>query len=163
MAWCRGLGIGAGLALALTPIAALATTLEVRDAQGAALLSWPVDEGARWCLHWNHSVTGFLVRDCFAAVEGRMVLERSHQPDFAAGLGHIPGRGEMLSAAEGGYWIEGINEVIPRNCLRLRVGAKAVNHRLVSDDREQSLTEIAAGQSVRLVLRVPGAEGENPC
>ena len=157
------LGAGAGLALALTPFAALASMLEVRDAQGAALLSWPMAEGERWCLHWNHSVAGFLVRDCFATIDGRMMLERSHQPDFAAGLGHIPGRGEMLSAAEGGYWIEAINEFIPHNCLPLRVGAGAVNHRLVSDDREQSLTEIAEGQSVRLVLHAPGAEGENPC
>jgi hypothetical protein len=156
----------AGLVLALfgNPAMALdAATLDVLDTEGTTILSVPVEEGDRWCLHWNHSVAGFLVRDCFAAIDGSMMLESSHQPDFAAGLGHIPGRGIMTSAPEGGYWIEEINEAIPGNCLRLRVGSMAVNHRLVFGSREESLSGIAERQSVRIVLRPAGAEGESTC
>lgn len=92
-----------------------------------------------------------------------MTLERSHQPDFAAGLGHIPGRGTLTSAPEGGYWIEDINEAVPGNCLRLRVGSEAVNHRLVDAGRHQSLTALAARQSIRLVLSSPGTDGDLRC
>lgn len=157
--------VRAGLVLALTglPAAAGETTLEVLNAEGETILAWPMEDGGRWCLHWNHSVAGFLVRDCFAAIEGRMMLEESHQPDFAAGLGHIPGRGEMVSADGGGYRIENINEWIRGNCLPLRVGSMAVNHRLVGETQEESLSEIAERQSVRIVLRTPGAEGDIKC
>src|SRR5690554_1969383 len=137
--------------------------LEVRDAQGAALLSWPMAEGERWCLHWNHSVAGFLVRDCFATIDGRMMLERSHQPDFAAGLGHIPGRGEMTSAPEGGYWIENMDEYVPNNCYRLRVGAQGVNHTLVLEGYEQNLSETAARERVSVMLRADDQSGRTGC
>ncbi|WP_246472852.1 DUF1850 domain-containing protein [Pelagibacterium limicola] len=156
----------AGIVLALSSTLMLADepgSLAMLDTEGKELLTFPVKDGDRWCLHWNHSVAGFLVRDCFMAVDGRMMLERSHQPDIAAGLGHIPGRGTMTSAPEGGYWIETINEFVPGNCLRLRVGSMAVNHRLIIGSHEESLSEIAARQPVRIVLRPVGAEGESTC
>lgn len=157
--------IRAGILLALicTPAAAWSNTLEVYGDDGALLLEWDMPDGDRWCLHWNHSVAGFLVRDCFVAVDGAMILERSHQPDFAAGLGHIPGRGVMTTAPEGGYWIENINEPIRRNCLALRVGSGTVNHRLVKDTLEESLSAVAERQLVRIVLRAPEAKGDNQC
>jgi hypothetical protein len=123
----------------------------------------PVANGSRWCIFWNHSVQHFLVRDCFVAREGQMLLERSHQPDFAAGLGHIPGRGTMISAPEGGYWIEDINEAVPNNCLRLRVGAVGVDHRIVVNQRDENLSAIAPREAVRIVLTSAGHEGGNSC
>ncbi|WP_348814774.1 DUF1850 domain-containing protein [Halomonas sp. H10-59] len=107
-------------------------TLSVRDAEGAALVELPMPDGAGWCLAWNHSVEGFEVLDCYRNLGGATVLERSHLPDFAAGLDHVPGRGRQVSDGQGGYWIEDIDEPVPGNRYRLRVGAKRVDHRLVS-------------------------------
>ncbi|QJR00684.1 DUF1850 domain-containing protein [Halomonas sp. PGE1] len=110
-------------------------------------------EGEAWCLEWNHSVAGFPVQDCYRHRDGLMVLERSHQPDFAAGLGHVPGRGRQVSDGEGGYWIEEIDEPVPGNRYRLRVGSPEVNHRLLHEGRRLSLSDQAAGERVTIHLR----------
>lgn len=162
--------VRAGLVLALIHApagggAALAGPAELRvtDADGARIVVLTLADGDRWCLLWNHSVAGFEVRDCFLARDGEMVLERSHQPDFAAGLGHVPGRGVLHSAPGGGYWIEGIDEIIPGACLPLRVGAPAVDHRLQMNDHEVSLSDLAARQRVRITLVPAHSEGERRC
>lgn len=155
------------LALILSTVALSDETdglvLEVLLENGQTIFQEPVAEGTRWCIFWNHSVQHFLVRDCFVARDGQMLLERSHQPDFAAGLGHIPGRGTMVSAPEGGYWIEDINEPVPNNCLRLRVGAPGVDHRIIVNQRDENLSAIAPREAVRIVLNGSGHEGENSC
>ncbi len=127
--------------------------LVVRNTHGDTLVSIPMPEGATWCLEWNHSVTGIRVQDCYRHDAGRMVLERSHQPDFAAGLGHVPGRGRQVSDGAGGYWIEDINEPVPGNRYRLRVGSLAVDHRLLHEERRISLSERAADQAVTIQLQ----------
>ncbi|WP_163559368.1 DUF1850 domain-containing protein [Halomonas sp. NO4] len=145
--------------LSCLPLVALADApparLEVVDAVGESLLVVPMPEGQGWCLEWNHSVEGFPVLDCYRHRDGRMVLERSHLPDFAAGLDHIPGRGRQVSDGEGGYWIEAIDEPVPGNAYRLRVGSLRVDHRLVIDDTRISLSALAAGE--RVTLRLVGA------
>ncbi|XKE46216.1 DUF1850 domain-containing protein [Halomonas organivorans] len=123
---CLLLGLGLP-ALAACP----SHELRVRDVDGTSLVRLPMPEGAGWCLAWNHSVEGFPVHDCYRNREGRMVLQRSHLPDFAAGLDHIPGRGRQVSDGRGGYWIEAIDEPVPGDRYRLRVGAPRVDHRLV--------------------------------
>ncbi|MDR9468677.1 DUF1850 domain-containing protein [Marinospirillum sp.] len=111
-------------------------------------------EGDGWCLHWQHSVAGFRVRDCFRIRSGQLLLEASHQPDFAAGLGHIEGRGIQVSDGRGGYWIRDINSPVANNTLRLRVGSREVNHRLVFDDQDKVLlSEDFADQAVDLYLQ----------
>jgi hypothetical protein len=107
-------------------------------------------EVAEFCLHWNHSVTGGAVADCFDTKGGTLVLTRSYLHDFAAGLGHLPGRGIQIAAPGGGYWILEIDENVPGNALPLRVGAQAVDHRLVAGETDISLSAIAAGQRVTL-------------
>lgn len=122
--------------------------LRVYNDKGKLLVSLPIFEGAGWCLAWNHSVEGFPVYDCYRNQNGHMVLERSHQPDFAAGLGHIPGRGRQVSDGQGGYWIENISEPVPGDRYRLRVGSLNVNHRLVSHG-EPSLNDLLRQASQR--------------
>lgn len=126
--------------------------LKVIGEQGEQLHSITLGSNDSWCLLWNHSVAGFLVSDCFVNQGARMLLYSSHQPDFAAGLGYLEGRGVMLSDPRGGYLISDINEPVPGNALTLRVGSHTVNHRLVHDGKEISLSEIAAGQRVTLRL-----------
>lgn len=121
------------------------------------LITISMPQGAQWCVKWNHSVARFVVLDCYRNVAGRMVLERSHQPDFAAGLGHVLGRGVQVSDGEGGYWIKGIDEPVPGNRYALRVGAMRVNHRLVwpaqAPTESVSISEQAAGERVMIRLQ----------
>lgn len=149
-----GRAILLALALLVSPLTEAADScidrpqLRVYDDKGRLLVNLPMPEGAGWCLAWNHSVEGFPVLDCYRNQEGHMVLERSHQPDFAAGLGHIPGRGRQISDGAGGYWIENIYEPVPGDRYRLRVGSLRVNHRLVSHS-EPSLEELLRQASQR--------------
>ena len=116
------------------------------------LATVPMPAGERWCILWNHSVQGFEVEDCYENRDGRMVLVRSHLPDFAAGLDHIPGRGRQISDGMGGYWIEDIDEAVPGNAYILRPGRPAVNHRLRTTTTEISLTALAEHARVRIAL-----------
>ncbi|SHM06748.1 protein of unknown function [Vreelandella subglaciescola] len=135
--------------------------LQVAESDGELLVSMPMPVGAGWCLAWNHSVEGFTVHDCYRNQAGRMVLERSHLPDFAAGLDHIPGRGRQISDGQGGYWIEDINEAVPDNRYRLRVGSLKVNHRLVSHG-EPGLAQLTRlfedAEQTRCVVLAPRME-----
>ncbi len=120
------------------------------DADGEVLAHLPLAGEGRWCLHWRHSVTGGAVADCFQSKDGRLVLERSFLHDFAAGLGHLPGRGDQRPADGGGYWIEGIDETMPGGAVSLRVGRGAVGHRIESGPAALDLTALAAGRRVTL-------------
>ncbi|TVQ72257.1 MAG: DUF1850 domain-containing protein [Oceanospirillales bacterium] len=127
--------------------------LEIRDTSNNLIQAFPVinDE---WCLYWNHSVTGIAVQDCYRIEAKQLLLSHSWQPDFAAGLGHFEGRGTLSEHPEGGYLISDINEPVTNNALWLRVGSRAVAHRLVSGSKELNLSEIAAGQRLLLLLHI---------
>ena len=147
-----GLFAEAGASLAS---ATASKRLTVVTEQGDTLVDTAAPEGSRWCIQWQHSVEHFTVLDCYRNAAGTLLLERSHQPDFAAGLGHIFGRGEQVSDGEGGYWINAINEPVANNRYVLRVGSEAVNHRVMWPDGEHptvSLSERAAGQRVTIAL-----------
>lgn len=116
------------------------------------VMSLQIPAGDAWCLVWNHSVTGGRVADCFVTRAGQMVLDRSYLHDYAAGLGEVPGRGQVRPAAGGGYWIEGIDEPIPGNRLPLRVGRASTDHRLQVDGTDHDLSARAAGRRVTLHL-----------
>lgn len=147
----RSLIAGGSLALLLTsPLAAAELTARLDD--GTELARLDVAEGGAWCVLWHHSVQGFEVEDCYENRAGRMVLVRSHQPDFAAGLGHIPGRGQQVSDGEGGYWILDIDEPVPGDAYVLRVGSLAVDHRLKVGDRIVSLSAQAEHKRVHIAL-----------
>lgn len=119
---------------------------------GEELARFEIPNGAGWCVLWHHSVQGFEVEDCYENRNSEMVLVRTHQPDFAAGLGHIPGRGVQTSDGQGGYWIEDINEPVPDNAYILRPGAGPVNHRIRTSDAEISLSDLAPRARVRIAL-----------
>ncbi len=144
-------------------IAADRLVLEAHLLDGTMLAAVKLEAEQGWCLDWTHSVAGFPVRDCYAVVEGQMVLDYSHQPDFAAGLGHFEGRGIVRSRPDGGYLIEDINEPVPGNCLRLRVGSMAVNHQIAAGDIMTSLSDLAERKSVRITLRKSDEETNGQC
>nr|WP_318153391.1 DUF1850 domain-containing protein [Halomonas sp. ML-15] len=142
--------------LAVADDAAHPAALQAVSESGVVLADVERASGERWCLAWNHSVRHFTVLDCYRNVAGEMQLERSHQPDFAAGLGHSQGRGEQVSDGQGGYWIENIDEPVLHNRYALRVGSHAVDHRLIWEEggetQSLSLSEQASGERVTLQL-----------
>ena len=140
----------------LAPVAS-ASVLKVRLIEtGKLLAQLPVSEGHGWCILWHHSVQGFEVEDCYENQSGRMVLVRSHLPDFAAGLDHIPGRGRQVSDGHGGYFIEELNEPVPGNAYIIRPGGPRVDHRLRTETREISLTALAERARVQIALEPEG-------
>lgn len=150
------LGALLALALYLTLPAGLASGsasyLVVTDEAGAERVRLNLSNAPRWHLAWNHSVTGIRVRDFYEAKDGIMTLIASHTPAYDAGLGHIPGRGRAESDGAGGYWIRGIDEPVPGNAYWLRVGTPRVGHTLVHGGRSVNLSELAAGERVRIAL-----------
>jgi hypothetical protein len=140
------------LASAAAQEAAPTPYLVVRDADGAELARFALDEDPRWHLAWRHSVTANLVRDYYEVRDGTMVLTQTHTPAYDAGLGHIPGRGRAESDGRGGYWIRDIDEPVPGDAYWLRVGSEQVGHTLVHGARRVNLSALAAGQRVRIAV-----------
>ncbi len=140
------------LAAALLAFPAAAGTLTATLPDGTEIARLDVPEGTGWCVVWNHSVKLFQVEDCYENRAGAMVLVRSHLPDFAAGLDHIPGRGIQLSDGMGGYWIEDLDEPVPGNAYVLRPGGPAVDHRLRTASAEVSLSAAATHKRVTIAL-----------
>lgn len=141
----------------LLPTAALggeepAWQLSVIGPNQTRLVQIELTAPAHWCLVWNHSVQGFAVSDCFRVEQGRLFLDSSHQPDFAAGLGHTPGRGTLQSDDRQGYRIVDMQVPIPNNQFWLRVGATTVDHRIEAGSRLISLSQLAAGKRVQIRL-----------
>ncbi|WP_336427233.1 DUF1850 domain-containing protein [Roseovarius sp. E0-M6] len=147
--WMRG-GL---LALLLSvSTSAGAEVLVATRPNGEQIARFNVPDGGWWCVLWHHSVQGFEVSDCYENRGGRMILVRSHLPDFAAGLDHIPGRGRQVSDGQGGYFILDIDEPVPGNAYVLRPGAGPVDHRLQVGGQTVSLSAKAARERVRIVL-----------
>lgn len=145
--------VSGGLLALLFAFPASGEVLTASLPDGTEIFRMAVPEGSGWCVLWRHSVAGFEVSDCYENRDGRMVLVRSHQPDFAAGLGHLPGRGRQVSDGAGGYWILGIDEPVPGDSYILRPGGPSVDHRLMSSTTEFSLSKVAARRKVRIALR----------
>ncbi|WP_409525764.1 DUF1850 domain-containing protein [Nitrincola sp. MINF-07-Sa-05] len=132
--------------------------LEARRSDQSMLAHVPLPD-KRWCMYWHHSVAGFLVQDCYKTDKGELLLYSSHQPDFAAGLGHFPGRGVQRSDPRGGYLIEEINEPVPDNNYWIRIGSNKVNHRIVTADADFNLSAVAAGELVNIRLVTSQTQG----
>lgn len=125
--------------------------LNILNSDHVILYQLPIHED-RWCLHWNHSVTGIAVEDCYQIIAEQLKLKSSWQPDFAAGLGHFEGRGTLSEHPQGGYLISEINEPVRDNRLILRVGSKDVAHSIASGNTHINLSDIAAGQRIIIKL-----------
>lgn len=148
----RVLGRPALAALFLAMPAQADDVLQVVSADGAPVAELPF-AGAEICLSWAHSVTGGAVADCFAAQGGRLVLVRSYLHDYAAGLGEVAGRGRVVPAQGGGYWIVEIDEPMPETGLPLRVGPARVGHELSGATGMVDLSALTANSRVTLRVR----------
>lgn len=142
-----------------SPAAGGAPVLRVEAEDGRQLLAVSLATDPDWVVTWNHSVTGVRVSDHYSYEDGLMLLTRSHTPAFDAGLGHIPGRGRVVSDGAHGYWILDLDEPVPGNGYWLRVGSPRVDHAIVHAGRRYSLSAEAAGLRVRVAV-VDAAAGE---
>lgn len=140
------------LLLLLGASGGLAADLVATRENGTEIARLTVPEGTGWCVLWHHSVKGFEVSDCYENRDGHMVLVRSHLPDFAAGLDHIPGRGRQVSDGQGGYFILDLDEPVPGDAYVLRPGRGPVDHRLQVGDITVSLSAVAPRERVRIAL-----------
>ncbi|QXT41359.1 DUF1850 domain-containing protein [Gymnodinialimonas ceratoperidinii] len=145
-------GLCALLLLASAGTAVAADELVATRENGEEIARLSVPEGSEWCVLWHHSVQGFEVTDCYENRAGHMVLVHSHLPDFAAGLDHIPGRGQQVSDGQGGYFILDIDEPVPGDAYVLRPGLPPVDHRLRVGDTVVSLSDAAPRERVRIAL-----------
>jgi hypothetical protein len=136
--------------------------LAVTGRDQAPLARISLQDAGQWCLIWNHSVQGFPVLDCFTVSNEQLTLQSTQTPDFAAGLGHISGRGTLESDSQHGYRIVDMDVPIPDNTLRLRVGSEHVNHRIRTGSRTVSLSHLAANESVEIRLTPAGDKGIEP-
>lgn len=145
-------GLCALLLLASAGTSVAADELVATRENGEEIARLSVPEGSEWCVLWHHSVQGFEVTDCYENRAGHMVLVHSHLPDFAAGLDHIPGRGQQVSDGRGGYYILDIDEPVPGDAYVLRPGLPPVDHRLQVGDTIVSLSDAAPRERVRIAL-----------
>lgn len=125
--------------------------LQIRASDNRIIASLPLPVGGRFCLHWNHSVTGGKVADCFTNHRGVLTLTTSFLHDYAAGLGDLPGRGTVRAVADG-YVIDNIDEALPRG-LPLRIAAPRVAQELRGDFGWIALSHLGA-QGDRITLHL---------
>jgi len=145
--WCGTLLFALTVALSVQSGSAQRLVVSTWETE-QVLLELDLAKTPHWVVLWNHSVAGFPVRDVYRYRGGHMLLTATHTPDFAAGLGHIPGRGRLETGDAGGYWIRGIDEAVPGNRYLLRVGSRRVDHRIVHAGVTYSLSDAAAGERV---------------
>lgn len=98
------------------------------SAADETLLFLPMRDNETLELTWRHSVDHILVRDVFSLRGGTLYLNATYHAFFAAGLGHIVGRGKVISTDNHGLAVIDINEAL--ETLPLRVGSADIAHTL---------------------------------
>jgi hypothetical protein len=150
----RRAGVALGLAVLIAAAPATGAALLVVDAESGIAETVPLGPGGRWCLHWNHSVTGIAVADCFRTEGERMVLETSRHRDVPAGLGESPGA-VLASDGAGGYLLAGLERPVPEGGLVLRRAEPAVAQRIALGAVARPLPPGRVG--ARVIIRLAAA------
>jgi hypothetical protein len=125
-------------------------------AAGEVLLRVPLGDDPTWEIAWIHSVAGSWIRDAFAWRDATMRLTDQRTPLIdIAGLGHIPGRGELRDDGEGGYWIAGIDERLAGDVHRFVIGSVHAPSTLLHGGRAYELSATHPGVRARIEVREP--------
>jgi hypothetical protein len=123
---------------------------------GDVLVRAALDDDAVWEIAWLHSVARVEVRDAFAWRDGAMWLTDQRTPFIdIAGLGHIPGRGELRDDGDGGYWIAGIDERMAGDTHRFIIGSAHAPTTLRLAGRSYDLSATHPGVPARIEVREP--------
>jgi hypothetical protein len=130
--------------------------LWVITAAGEVLVRVPLGDDPTWEIAWVHSVVGVRIRDAFAWRDATMRLTDQRTPLIdIAGLGHIPGRGELRDDGEGGYWIAGIDERLAGDVHRFVIGSAHAPSTLLHGGRSYELSATHPGVRARIEVREP--------
>jgi len=123
---------------------------------GEVLVRAPLGHEATWEIAWLHSVAQVEIRDAFAWRDGTMLLTDQRTPFLdIAGLGHIPGRGELRDDGEGGYWIAGIDQRLVGDVHRFIIGSVHAPTTLLHAGRAYDLSASHPGVRARIEVRPP--------
>ena len=117
------------------------------------ILVLPLVPGERFCLHYYHSVENTPIwEDHSMDRSGTIFIEEERYEKFGAGMGKMPGVGQMKQ--KGKY--EAIVDMhYPVNTFVLRVGSPGVDHTLIWRGRRFNLSKQFSHQRVRFSGR-PG-------
>jgi hypothetical protein len=130
--------------------------LWVITASGEVLLRVALGDDPTWEIAWVHSVAGVRIRDAFAWRGATMRLTDQRTPLIdIAGLGHIPGRGELRDDGEGGYWIAGIDQRLVDDVHRFVIGSAHAPSTLLHAGRAYELSATHPGVRARIEVREP--------
>lgn len=130
--------------------------LAVTTEDGEELVRVSLKTDPTWEIVWTHSVAQVRVRDVFAWRDGTMLLTDQLTPFIdIAGLGHIPGRGELRDDGDGGYWIAGIDAPILGNVHRFIIGSERAPTTLVHAGRAFDLSTTHPGVHARIEVIPP--------
>jgi hypothetical protein len=155
MAFVAGLS-AATVASAAGDAAPAGPELWVRTAAGEVLLRLPLGDDPTWEIAWVHSVARVTVRDAFAWRDGTMLLTDQRTPLIdIAGLGHIPGRGDLRDDGQGGYWIAGIDQRLADDVHRFVIGSLHAPSTLLHGGRSYDLSATHPGVRARIEVREP--------
>lgn len=117
----------------------------------APLLTIPLPRGGCFTLNYIHSVSGRPVWEVHSVdAWGTIYIEEERFAALSAGMGHWPGHGQ-LSMRGDHVVVDGIHA--PLGSFLLRVGQPGVDHTLIWSGGEVNLTEMAAGEVVRVAAR----------
>ena len=147
---------GAGGAAAAGDDGAAGPELWVVTAAGEVVLRVPLGGDPTWEIAWIHSVAGVRIRDAFAWRDATMLVTDQRTPLIdIAGLGHIPGRGELRDDGDGGYWIAGIDERLADDVHRFVIGSVHAPSTLLHAGRAYELSATHPGVRARIEVREP--------
>jgi len=133
-----------------------APVLRVVTAAGEVLVEVPLGDDPTWEIAWIHSVARVEVREAFAWRDGTMWLTDQRTPHLdIAGLGHIPGRGEVRPDGEGGFWIARIDQRLAGDVLRFIIGSSHAPTALLHGGRIYDLSATHPGARARIEVTPP--------
>lgn len=130
--------------------------LRVVTVDGEVLVDVPLARDGTWIIERLHSAARVGVRDAFAWRDGRMWSTDHGTPHLdVAGLGHVPGRGELRPGGAGGHWVAAIDERLAGDVHRFVIGSAHAPTTLVHDGRAFELGAVRPGVRARLEVVSP--------
>ncbi len=118
---------------------------------GPPLLVLPLEAGERFTLHYYHSVENAPIWEEHSLDEkGRIYIEEERYLKFGAGMGRMPGVGQMVQ--KGPYEVIE-NMHMPTGNFILRVGSPGVDHTVIWRGRSVNLSAVAPHVAVQFTAR----------
>jgi len=118
---------------------------------GPPLLVLPLEAGERFTLHYYHSVENAPIWEEHSLDEkGRIYIEEERYLKFGAGMGRMPGVGQMVQ--KGPYEVIE-NMHMPTGNFILRVGSPGVDHTVIWRGRSANLSAVAPHVAVQFTAR----------